>query len=144
TYTQAWKRNKAEIELNIDMITATCPNWVQKIPILREGLVGRVLFHEIGHHIHHAVKRDPRPKETVAEEWFRLLWRRYILRRLRYLRPERPPVRWLLTGVARYFKTRANQISETPSLAKLLKDRHRPPGSPSAKAGSQFKRRRRK
>jgi hypothetical protein len=143
-YVHAWKGHKAEIELNLDVITAGCPNWAQKIPILREGLVGRVLFHEIGHHIHHTVKRDPRPKEVMADRWARLLWRSYILRRLWYLRPDRPPVRWLLMGVGRLVKPRPDEKPAKPSLAKVLQERRRPPGSPSARAGLSHRRRRRK
>src|SRR5262249_12010866 len=85
-YHRAKKGRKAEIELNLDVVTATLPNWALKVPVIREGVIAWVLFHEIGHHIHFAVEPDPRPVEEVANIWYRFLLRNYFLRRFRYLR----------------------------------------------------------
>ena len=41
--------------------------WWLKLGFLREGQIGDVLFHEIGHHIHYTVSPEYREKEDVAD-----------------------------------------------------------------------------
>lgn len=44
-------------------------SWLLRIPLLREGKIADVLFHEIGHHIHFTSRPEYREKEDVADVW---------------------------------------------------------------------------
>jgi hypothetical protein len=55
-------------------------------------VVSRVLYHEIGHHIHRHIRPEHRDPETVASEWRRTLTRHYFRRRYWYLVPVVTPV----------------------------------------------------
>lgn len=67
----------ARIELFLDNILEEQPRWMFRIPMIREYLVAGVLFHEIGHHIHAALKPTGEEKEDVADRWKIRLFRRY-------------------------------------------------------------------
>jgi hypothetical protein len=43
--------------------------WWLRIPLIREGKLADVLFHEIGHHIHFTCRPEYREKEDVADVW---------------------------------------------------------------------------
>lgn len=58
-----------QIMLLIDQILLDYPHYLLRLPFFRAYLVGEVLYHEIGHHIHRTRKGDLRNKETVADEW---------------------------------------------------------------------------
>ena len=45
-----------------------------------------MLFHEIGHHIHYAVRPEQREKEDVADVWKARLERDYAWQRFRFMR----------------------------------------------------------
>ena len=51
--------------------------WWLKLGFLREGQIGDVLFHEIGHHIDYTVSPEYREKEDVADVWKVKLDRNY-------------------------------------------------------------------
>ena len=42
-------------------------SWWLRIPLIREGKIADVLFHEIGHHIHFTCRPEYREKEDVAD-----------------------------------------------------------------------------
>lgn len=86
-YHPAWKGKRAWIEIFVD---ATLKHWEKgfwlKFPFLREAELGEVLFHEIGHHIHHSVRPEYREQEDVADVWKVRLHRNYARKRFNLLR----------------------------------------------------------
>jgi hypothetical protein len=86
-YHPDWNNQPAWIEIFVDN---TLRNWERgwwlKIRYLRESLIGDVLFHEIGHHIHFAVRPEYREREDVADVWKARLSRNYSRRAYRLLR----------------------------------------------------------
>jgi hypothetical protein len=69
-YYQEWKGRPAWIKIYVDN---TLRNWESgiwlKLGFFREMLLGDVLFHEIGHHIHKTVRPEFREREDVADDW---------------------------------------------------------------------------
>ncbi|HTW79140.1 MAG TPA: hypothetical protein VME23_06350 [Terracidiphilus sp.] len=69
-YYQKWKGRPAWIKIYVDN---TLRNWESgiwlKLGFFREMLLGDVLFHEIGHHIHKTVRPEFREREDVADDW---------------------------------------------------------------------------
>lgn len=69
-YFQEWKGQPAWIKIYVNNVLR---NWESgfwlKLRFLREMLLGDVLFHEIGHHIHRTVRPEFREREDVADEW---------------------------------------------------------------------------
>lgn len=60
------------------------PLW---LPLLRNIGFGLVLFHELGHHIHHTIRPEYTEKEDVAENWAAKLTVNLIRKRYWYLVP---------------------------------------------------------
>jgi hypothetical protein len=55
--------------------------WWLRIPLIREGKLADILFHEIGHHIHFTCRPEYREKEDVADVWLVRLRRDYNRKR---------------------------------------------------------------
>jgi hypothetical protein len=99
-YHQEWEGERAWIEIFVDN---TLRNWEKgwwlKLSFMREGLIGDVLFHEIGHHIHYTSRPEHREKEDVADVWKVRLWRDYSSKRHALLNsvlyPLKPLIRFL-------------------------------------------------
>jgi hypothetical protein len=99
-YHQAWNKDAAWIELVVDEIVKQLPKPLDKLKIARDVIVGRVLFHEIGHHLDATLGSMGRTGEHGAEAWEARLSRGHFRRRYGYLRPL-VPVFGILAGVAR-------------------------------------------
>jgi hypothetical protein len=97
-YHQAWQGEKAWVEIFVDRIlnSASKQGWMFKMPVVRDLFLSRVLFHEIGHHIHATVRPEFREKECVAEGWESRLQKNYIRQNYPY------PVRILFKYVGRF------------------------------------------
>ena len=77
-YHPEWNNRSAWVELFVDNILRNWERgWWLRLRSLREGLVGGVLFHEIGHHIHFSLRPEYREKEDVADVWKVRLSRNY-------------------------------------------------------------------
>jgi len=86
-YHPAWNGKPARIEILVDN---TLRNWSAFFlwsSFVREQLLGDVLFHEIGHHIHYSVRPEYREKEDVADAWKVRLERNYHRTQFSWLRP---------------------------------------------------------
>lgn len=90
TYYPATAQRKAGIDLFVDKILAGFPVALLRIPLVLDVRVGRVLFHEIGHHLDARVAPGTRSREGQAESWSKRLLSRYLRRRYWYLIPLRP------------------------------------------------------
>jgi hypothetical protein len=78
---------EARIEIFVDNILSYWSPRVLRIPLFRDQALAKVLFHEIGHHICHAVVPCGGSPEKAAERWCRKLSRTYLVRRYWYLVP---------------------------------------------------------
>ncbi len=79
-YHPAWRSGRAWIEIFVDNTLKPWGRaWWLRLPYSREMMLGGVLFHEIGHHIHFATRPEYREKEDVADDWMRKLRRSYFL-----------------------------------------------------------------
>jgi hypothetical protein len=85
-YHPEWQGKPAWIEIFIDN---TLKGWERglwlKMPLIREFVIGDVLFHEIGHHIHFVIRPEFREKEDVADVWKVKLQRNYNRQRSHWL-----------------------------------------------------------
>src|SRR5688572_1777939 len=78
TYHRPWKGEPAWIELVVDEIVKDLPRPLDRIGLVRDMTVGRVLFHEVGHHLDATVGSVGRTGEHGAEAWGRRLSRAYL------------------------------------------------------------------
>ncbi len=61
-----WK-SRLDRDLRRQYIARVETGWWLRIPLIREGKIADVLFHEIGHHIHFTCRPEYREKEDVAD-----------------------------------------------------------------------------
>jgi hypothetical protein len=95
------------IELYVDNLLAHWPGWCLYLPLIGSYLVGRALYHEIGHHISAVTRPTHRATEATAEAWARTLLSGFFRGRYWPLVPLgvllRPLIRvierWVLTGL---------------------------------------------
>lgn len=91
-YQSSGKTSPASIYLCLDNIAKSEQHGTHRIPILCYVALGTVLFHEIGHHIHKFHKPEFRQRETVAEDWSKRLFLRFLRWHYWYLMPLFYPV----------------------------------------------------
>jgi hypothetical protein len=85
-YHPAFNGKRAWIEIFVDnALRGWETGWWLRIPLIREGKIGDVLFHEIGHHIHFTCHPEYREREDVADVWKVRLQRQYIRHRFRWI-----------------------------------------------------------
>jgi hypothetical protein len=87
SYHAAWRGERAWIELVVDEIAKELPMPLDKLQLPRDLAFGRVLFHEVGHHLHITRRGIGRTGESSAEAWEIRLSRIHIGRCYGYLRP---------------------------------------------------------
>jgi hypothetical protein len=75
------------IELRVDKIVEGLRGALLWVPILREIGFGRVLFHEVGHHIHRTIRPEHTEKEDVADTWAVKLTANFIRKKYWYAMP---------------------------------------------------------
>jgi hypothetical protein len=86
-YHYASDQRGAWIEIFVDSVLRRWgTGWLSRTNWFRETELSEVLFHEIGHHIHHTVRPEYREKEDVADVWRVRLQRNYIRQRYRWVR----------------------------------------------------------
>jgi hypothetical protein len=100
-YYRATRSQPASVWLFVDNIQQPFPSWFLRMPMLGYSIVGSVLYHEIGHHIHRVHKPVYEGKENVAEDWSRKLGRAFFRKRYWYLVPVFP----VLGAVAKAIET---------------------------------------
>jgi hypothetical protein len=104
TYYGPTPREPAHIDLFVDAIFDGWSTHLSSIPPVRDILLGKVLYHELGHHLHGVVQPEHRDREVVAEEWRRKLLGTYFRRTYWYLLP----VLWPVISFARGSRQRRN------------------------------------
>lgn len=58
-----------------------------RVPFLRKVVFGQVIFHELGHHIHHTMQPEHAEKEDVADGWARRFSANFIRKQYWYALP---------------------------------------------------------
>lgn len=103
-YHQEWQGKPAWIEIFVDNALKGWERglWL-RIPLAREGRIGDVLFHEIGHHIHSAIRPEFREREDVADVWMVRLSSNYTQKR-------HPLLRWSLSLVRPWMLMLRNRV----------------------------------
>ena len=66
-YHPAWRGQHAWIQVFVDQIKLP-PRSLRWIGLLCDLLLGHVLYHELGHHVH-TIRPEYREKENVADNW---------------------------------------------------------------------------
>lgn len=83
-YHPAYRGSPAWIEIFVDnTLRGWETGWWLRVPYIREGRLSDVLFHEVGHHVHHTVRPEHRENEDVADVWKVRLQRNYNRQRFR-------------------------------------------------------------
>lgn len=103
-YNQASKDAPAWIEIFVDNCTRSLPRSSLRVPVFADMVLGEVLFHEIGHHIHYTQAPEFREREDVAEDWKKRLSKIYFRKRYWYFLPIAYmlyPFSWLIKKVSR-------------------------------------------
>jgi hypothetical protein len=78
TYYHRTRTTAPQIHLFVDKILRTWPAWLLRISLIRELVMARPLFHELGHHIQAEIVPEYREREGAAVAWSRKLGREYL------------------------------------------------------------------
>lgn len=136
-YHPAWKGRAPWIEIFVDnALSRLGKGLLLKFSLFRELALDKVVFHEIGHHIHYTVRPEHREKEDVADVWMVRLERNYWQQRsgvvrllLRFLRLVAAPViNWLHLRTMKHQRKKgwishaefAERMQKRPSKPKQL------------------------
>lgn len=92
-----------QVSLLVDKIYLDYPKFFLRLPLIRTCLIGEVLYHEVGHHIHRTKKREHRDKEFVADEWRDKLLRSFVLKKYWYLSVIAVPYQLLIRPAVDWF-----------------------------------------
>jgi hypothetical protein len=87
TCQHATKSSNAVVCLYVDNILQSWPPWIWRIPVIRYQLIWKVLYHEVGHHIHAVHKPIFEGRENVAETWEKKLGKDFFRKRYWHLVP---------------------------------------------------------
>jgi hypothetical protein len=68
-YHREWYGSPASIELFVDAMLAGLPRFLFRWTTLKDLILARVLFHELGHHLHATQAPEHAEPEDVAERW---------------------------------------------------------------------------
>jgi len=95
TYSAGTRSSPASVSLYVDNIVDSDPEWFKRLPVFGHGTLAQVLYHEIGHHIHRAIRPVYKGKEDVANDWSGKLWGNFCRKHYWYVYP----LLWLLARV---------------------------------------------
>lgn len=77
------RQNTAWIEIVVDNALAGVPRFALSVPVVRELLLSKTVYHEVGHHLQQVY--GAALGETVAEDWSRRLSRTFFRRHYAWL-----------------------------------------------------------
>jgi hypothetical protein len=87
SYSRATRSQPATVRLYVDNLLQVFPSWWTHTPVIGYFPVMKVLYHEIGHHIHVVHRPEYEGKENVAEKWSLKLGRNFYRKRFWYAWP---------------------------------------------------------
>lgn len=106
------------IEIFVDHIAAQAhESWINLLPIARYSMIGMVLYHEVGHHVHRTKRPEFREPEDVADQWSKTLLRQFLRRRYWYVRPVLRPIGKLCDLIVRGYSKRSSNNDRNSHLA---------------------------
>jgi hypothetical protein len=98
---------RGHILLLVDQIFMDCSELFLLFPPIKTYLLGEVLYHEIGHHIHRLQEPGYRAdKEAFADEWKDKLLRSFISKRYWYFSVVSIPYQHLIHPIVAWFRKR--------------------------------------
>lgn len=89
-YHSTWKGEPAWIEILVDNVLNLCEDsiWFRiclKIPLFRDFLFAKALYHEVGHHIQETRLPERGERENVADRWEKRLFREFLRKKYWYI-----------------------------------------------------------
>ncbi len=106
-YRGAFAGQSASIEIVVDNVLRNYPTLLLRFDLVREIVLGGVLYHEVGHHLDATIGAPAPGGEAAADAWSTRLLRSHILKehpwRRRLLRLARP----MLFPVLRWMRRRS-------------------------------------
>lgn len=105
-YHHGWKGQPAYIEIYVDNILDSASWYDLRLPMLRNWMLAKVLYHEIGHHIQ-AISNSKLVKgEAFAEKYAARLRKRFSQERYGYFRPLWKSFFWFIKkiGLVKYIE----------------------------------------
>jgi hypothetical protein len=107
-YFKEWNGRPAWIKIFVDNTLSHWHIWFwNRHFFTRDIPLGRILFHEIGHHIHATLRPEHREREDVADDWRDKLQRNYVGSRYPWLRFVS---RLLRPQINRYVRSKAEKL----------------------------------
>jgi hypothetical protein len=73
-----------------------------QLPVMRDFIIAKTLFHELGHHIQNRIEPRHKSHEAAAKEWARELTRSFLRKKYWYW----VPIMKLVGGMGRLFRRR--------------------------------------
>ena len=98
-YSQRWKGQPAYIEIFVNNILEDVSWFDRRIPVLRNSMFAKVLYHEIGHHVQMISNSKLVKKEAFADEYALRLRRRFAQHRYRHIRPWYKAFYWFIKKI---------------------------------------------
>jgi hypothetical protein len=86
-YSQEWRGEPARVTILLDNLDKRLGRRWLRVGLLRDMELSDVLYHELGHHIHHVHRREYEGRENVAEKWSKKLSSNFMSARYWYLFP---------------------------------------------------------
>jgi len=86
-YHPRWQGEPPWIELYVDRIFLSARRAPLWIPFVRDTVLGIVLYHELGHHIHYEIRPQYEEKEDAADNWSQRLILNHVKQTYWYLMP---------------------------------------------------------
>jgi hypothetical protein len=93
-YYRASRTTSPQIHLFIDNMA----NWSKRtlrLPVMRDFIIAKTLFHELGHHIQDRIEPMHKSHEAAAEEWARKLTRTFLRKEYWYWAPVMRLILWI-------------------------------------------------
>jgi hypothetical protein len=107
-YHRKWKGEPAWIELFVDNIVDYYGGKI-RLAFFRDFVIGEIMLHEVGHHIHATKAPEHKEREDVADRWSNKLLKRYLMRRYWYFFPLFLGLCWLWESVRKLFRLRGRK-----------------------------------
>lgn len=108
-YYQRWKGEPAHIELYVDNSLEGASWYDLRLPVFRNWMFAKILYHEIGHHVQVISNAQRVKKEDFAERYAARLLKRFCQERYGHLRPWTKPIFWSLKKVG-FLKSQKNVV----------------------------------
>jgi hypothetical protein len=95
-YSETWKGNPAHITILVDNFEKRWGRSWLRLGLIRDFAFSKLLFHELGHHIHRVHRPKHEGPENVADKWSKRLSGKYVRDRYWYLLPVAVPISLVL------------------------------------------------